>query len=664
MQSSNREYQAYRELLATQLAEARRTGTTVARSGTTVSVRRARSFGTLLREFLGRLGSTRGGLVAALATLTASTVLALVPPAATKVAIDNVFGGRPLPPSVREWLPAPWTWVDQPDTLLNVLAIGIVTTSLLSIAIGIGGRYQATRCVKRLQSALRRQVFDHAARLPLHRVQQMKSGGMASMLREDTGAVGDLVFSMAYNPWRAIVQLVGSLAILAVTDWRLLLGSLVLLPLIWFTHRAWIGRVRPVFRDIRKQRDMVDGHAAEVFGGIRVVRGFVRTAAEARRHVTSNHLMLRQEMLAWWWSRGIEIVWAVVMPVASALLLWYGGRQVLAGTISTGDLVLFLAYLAMLLGPMEALTSSATTIQSGLAALDRILDLTNEPLELPDRPEARRLTRGSVEGLVTGSDLSFTYPGAQLPALSSIQFEMAPGTTTALVGPSGSGKTTLCNLVARFFDPSAGSISIDGCDLRDVRLQDYRQLLSIVEQDTFLFDGSIDENIRYGAPDATEGAVDRAVEAAGLTSCIERLSDGRRTVIGERGVRLSGGQRQRLAIARALLGDGRILILDEATSSLDSESEAHIQRSLAALMTGRTCLVIAHRLSTIQHADQILVMEDGRIIERGTHAELMARCGRYASMVALQTQPPPRPRRGNSTIASNDADVRLVPQDS
>ncbi len=663
MRNSNSEYQAYRQQLNVQLHEARRTGTTVARSGTTVSVRRARSFGMLLRQFLGRLGPMRMALAAALATLTASTALALIPPIATKVAIDNVFGRQPLPASVREWFPAAWAWLDAPSPLLSALAIGIVVASLLSIAIGIGGRYQATRCVKRLQSALRRQVFDHAARLPLHRVQQMKSGGMASMLREDTGAVGDLVFSMAYNPWRAIVQLIGSLAVLAITDWRLLLGSLVFLPLIWFTHRAWIGRVRPVFRDIRKQRDMVDGHAAEVFGGIRVVRGFVRTASEARRHVTSNHLMLRQEMLAWWWSRGIEIVWAIVLPIASALLLWYGGRQVLAGTISTGDLVLFLAYLAMLLGPVEALTSSATTIQSGLAALDRILDLTAEPLELPDRPGARHVTRGTVQGLLAAHDLSYSYPGAQSPALSSIQFDMPPGTTTALVGPSGSGKTTLCNLVARFFDPSSGSLSLDGIDLREVCLQDFRRLLSIVEQDTFLFDGSIDENIRYGDPDASIAEVDRAVEAAGLTTFIERLPEGRRTVIGERGVRLSGGQRQRLAIARALLGNGAILILDEATSSLDSESEAHIQRSLATLMSGRTCLVIAHRLSTIQHADQILVMEDGMIIERGTHAELMARSGRYASMVTLQTQPPPRPRNGTCTIERHDSDVRLVPQD-
>jgi len=661
--SSRRRYEEYRERLARELSDAKREGTAVMRAGTTVSLRRSRSFAVLLREFLRLLGASRAGFVVALLTLTVSTAFALVPPAATKFVIDNVFDRRPLPEWLRQSFPDSWSWLGTPEGLLNALAIGILVSSILSIAVGIGGRYQATRTVKRMQSSLRRTVFDHAARLPLHRVQRMKAGGMASMLREDTGAVGDLVFSMVYNPWRAIVQLAGSLTILALTDWRLLLGSLLLLPMVWYTHRTWVGRVRPVFRDIRRQRDAVDGHAAEVFGGIRVVRGFVRTAAESGRNLQSSHVMIRQEMLAWWWSRSIELVWAVVLPLASALLLWYGGRQVLAGSITPGDLILFLAYLAMLLGPMEALTNSATNIQSGLAAMDRILDLCAEPEELPDGPDSRSVGPASVRGAIRGTGISYTYPGSAAPAVHGLSFDIPAGTMTALVGPSGSGKTTLCNLVARFYDPSSGAIQLDGTDLRSIRLHDFRQLLSIVEQDTFLFDGTIGENIRYGAPHASPAQLASALEAAGLSAFVATLPEGLETVIGERGVRLSGGQRQRLAIARAILSDGRILILDEATSSLDSESEAHIQRSLFRLMEHRTSLVIAHRLSTIQHADQILVLENGTIIERGTHAQLIASSGRYASMVLLQTQPPPRRVPGNTTIAPDDADLQLVPQD-
>jgi ATP-binding cassette subfamily B protein/subfamily B ATP-binding cassette protein MsbA len=511
---------------------------------------------------------------------------------------------------------------------------------------------------KRVQVSVRKKVFDHAVRLPLHRVYDLKSGGVASILREDAGGVAELIFSMLYNPWRAIVQLTGSLIVLAFVDWRLLVGSILLLPTVWLTHRTWISRIRPIYRDIRNTRQGMDSHATEAFGGMRVVRSFSRQQAEAATFTTTGHLMARQEILAWWWMRGIDVAWSILIPVASALLLFFGGMRVLsdmdrirtglitpAQALTVGDLVMFLAYLAALLGPIATLASSATALQNSLSGLDRVLDLLAEPLEMPNRPDAIAVTREGVGGRITIENLSFTYAGTSTPVLHDIDLEVKPGEIVALVGPSGAGKTTLCNLIARFYDPTAGSIKLDGVDLRDITVESYRRLLGIVEQDTFLFDGTIAQNIAYGRRGATMEQAVRAAQLANADEFITKLKDGYDSVIGERGVKLSGGQRQRLTIARAILADPRILILDEATSNLDTESERLIQGSLHMLMSGRTSFVIAHRLSTIAHADKIVVLENGRVVQQGRHEELMQTSGRYRDMVNLQTAPPAPPKR-------------------
>jgi ATP-binding cassette subfamily B protein/subfamily B ATP-binding cassette protein MsbA len=638
--TSRRRYEAYRTQMRERFARMRRDGAVVSRQGTERSLRRSRSFVSLLREFLGLLGPSRRSLAVALGTLTVSTLLGLVPPAATKFAIDNVFGGAPLSPSVRGLFPESWTALDTPRGLLVALAVGMIALTAVRLVIGLWGRWLATRTVKRVQNAVRRLAFAHAADLPLHRLQSLKSGGLVSMLREDAGGVGDLVFSMVYNPWRAIIQLLGSLVVLAWTDWRLLLGSVLLLPMVWFTHRTWIARIRPLHRDIKLTRDAIDGHATETFGGIRVVRGFARTDAERSRYAEGSHLMARQEINVWWWSRGIEVAWEIMIPVASALLLWYGGMQVLEGTLTTGDLILFLTYLVMLLGPLEALATSATNFQASLAGLDRVLDLVAEPSELPDRAGATTPTRPTVRGRIEVRGVRFSYPGTEREVLRGVSLVAEPGQMVALVGASGSGKTTLCNLIARFSDPTEGAILLDGTDLRDLRLAGYRQLLGIVEQDVFLFDGTVAENIAYARRDASDEAIREAARIAFADRFIEEMPEGYATIIGERGVRLSGGQRQRIAIARAVLADPRILILDEATSNLDSESERFIQSALAVLMRSRTSFVIAHRLSTIQHADRIVVLRDGLVDDQGTHAELMERSEHYRHMVALQTAPP------------------------
>ncbi|HXT57322.1 MAG TPA: ABC transporter ATP-binding protein [Pirellulales bacterium] len=591
-----------------------------------------RTFWTLLREFWGLLTGLRFEIGLALATLTASTLLKLLPPGATKLVIDNVLGGKPLDGPWAEWLHV----AGDRSRLLMLLAIGVLVVSFVQTAIHLWGRWYATRVTKRVQVAMRRQVFQHASRLPLHRVYQLKSGGVASILREDAGGVGELVFSMLYNPWRAIIQLLGSMSVLAWVDWRLLVGSLVLLPAVYFSHRTWINRIRPLHRDIRKQRQDIDSHATEAFGGMRVVRAFGRQRSEAGRFALGNHLMARQELGAWWWARGVEIVWDAIIPLASAGLLLYGGSEVLGGRLSLGDLMMFLVYLTMLLEPFAVLAESATSLQGGLAGLDRVLDLLDEPREMPSVPGAISVRAAGIEGRISLDRVDFQYPDTSELVLKDVCLEIEAGQTIALVGPSGAGKTTLCNLVARFYDPTSGRIELDGVDLREIEVDSYRRLLGIVEQDIFLFDGTVAENIGYAVRHARLADVEQAAKIAHAHEFIAALPQGYQTLIGERGVKLSGGQRQRLAIARAVLADPRILILDEATSNLDTESERLIQQSLQVLMRGRTCFVIAHRLSTIVNADRIVVIEHGRIVESGSHAQLMAASGRYRQMVRRQ----------------------------
>lgn len=612
---------------------------------------RNRRFSSLLGAFWGLIGRGRPVVAFALVTRTITALLALIPPALIGVLVNHVLdvGARDV---VLGFL--------MPDrvTLLWLVAGAMLVVALLETIFGITGRWMLTRVTRVFAADMKRRAFEHASRLPLHRIHQLKSGGLTAILREDAGTVADLTFGMFYNPWGAIVQIFGTLLILAWIDWPLLVGGLLLIPVVFYTHRVWIARIRPIRRDIKAVIMQADGHATETFGGMRVVRGFGRETAETARYSRRNNLVARQEIYAWWLSRGIDIAWQIFIPLAGAAVVLYGGMRVIEGDLSPGAVVAFFVYLTMLLGPLSTLAGTAAAVQTQLAALDRVLDLLGEDQEFEGEPEGERIERSQVRGRVTLENVTFSYPRLRTkaeqdletasgqapppePVLKHVSLDVHPGETVALVGPSGAGKTTLCNLVARFYDPQHGRVLLDGRDIREIDVRSYRALLGVVEQDVFLFDGTVAENIAYARRGATEEQVRAAAHAANAAEFIERLDRGYGTLIGERGVRLSGGQKQRIAIARALLADPAILILDEATSNLDAESEAYIQASLKRLTRGRTTFVIAHRLSTVRDADRIVVIDDGRIAEMGTHEELLAAEGRYASFLARQLEPGP-----------------------
>jgi ATP-binding cassette subfamily B protein/subfamily B ATP-binding cassette protein MsbA len=398
---------------------------------------------------------------------------------------------------------------------------------------------------------------------------------------------------------------------------------------------TWARRIRPVYRVVRKDVEAIDGRVGETFSGIRVVRAFGREVSELLDFMRGRHTVLRKELFAHRRELVLWTSWGLVVSGVNVVIIWFGGHLYLQGRASIGDIMAFQWYTFLLLNPVWNIVNSFSELQRSLAAMERVFEVLTMQSDKPDRPNA--IDAPTVVREIRLENVEFEYrPGR--PVVRDFSVVVPAGSVVALVGRSGAGKTTVTDLVARFHDPTRGRIMVNGTDIRDFRLRTYRELLAIVPQDVFLFDGSARDNIAYGRHNATDAEVEDAARRANAHEFIEKLPDGYETFVGERGVKLSGGQQQRLAIARAILASPQILILDEATSNLDTESEQLIQAAMASLLAGRTTFVIAHRLSTVRRADQILLMEDGRIIERGTHAELMHADGGYAAMVRRQME--------------------------
>jgi ATP-binding cassette subfamily B protein/subfamily B ATP-binding cassette protein MsbA len=517
--------------------------------------------------------------------------------------------------------------------LLNLAGGAFFAVIAVAAGLNVLRDYRQRLVNTRVMLSLRRSLFMRLVHLPLAALHDMKTGGILSRLTGDIDSTTGLLQMAIVSPSISVVRLVIAMSVLFTLNARLALVALAVIPgavLISFTSAR---RVRPIYRSIRKDVERIDGRVGETFGGIRVVRAFRRELLELLEYIRGRHTVVRKELFAhrrelWLWTS-----WGFALSAVNVVIVWYGGNLYLDGGASIGDIMAFQWYSFLLLGPVWQIVNSFSELQRSLAATERVFEVLAMPNDKPDRPGATDAPREVRE--LEFQDVSFEYREGR-PVVRDFSVKVPGGSVIALVGRSGAGKTTVTDLVARFHDPTRGRLLLNGTDIRDFRLRSYRDLLAIVQQDVFLFDGSVRDNIAYGRHDATDAEIEDAARRANAHEFIVNLPERYDTFIGERGVKLSGGQQQRLAIARAILASPQILILDEATSNLDTESEQLIQASMATLLAGRTTFVIAHRLSTIRRADLILLLEDGRIIERGTHAELMQRGGTYSAMVQRQ----------------------------
>ncbi|MYA44127.1 MAG: ABC transporter ATP-binding protein [Gemmatimonadetes bacterium] len=534
----------------------------------------------------------------------------LVAPASSKFLIDDVVGqGR--------------------TDLLLPLAIVVGAAALVQGGSSFALSQILGVTAQRAITEMRKTVQAHVARLPVNYFDSTKSGVLISRIMTDAEGIRNLVGTGLVQLTGGLVMSATCFAILMYVNWVLTLFTMSILLVFGGAMAIAFRRLRPLFRERGRINAEVTGRLGESLAGVRIVKAYTSERTEDRIFAKGAHRLLRNVAKSVTGVSAVTSFSSVIIGLISVVMILVGGRAIVTETMTLGDFVMYLILTGMMAGPLVQIASIGTQITEAFAGLDRIRELRTMSTEA-DRDLGKR-PLGLIQGWISFENVSFAYD-SDVPVLRDVSLDAPPGTTTALVGSSGSGKSTLAGLVLSFNAPDSGRVLVDGRDLAEIRLDEYRRHVGVVLQDNFLFDDTVEYNIRYGRPRASREEV---VEAAKLAHCHEFITgfpEGYDTVIGERGVKVSGGQRQRLAIARAILADPRILVLDEATSSLDSESEAQIQEGLQALRSGRTTFVIAHRLSTIRSADQILVIEEGRVVERGNHDQLMAAGGRYREL--------------------------------
>ena len=546
-----------------------------------------------------------------IAALLVATAASLAPPYLAKVAIDRGISEGDL-------------------ELLGWVVAAFLVAGAIGWAAGLGQTYLTSWVGERVLADLRERLFQHLERLSLGFYERNRTGAVISRLTNDIEALDQLVTDGVTSLLQNSLVLLGSAVILVLLDWRLALATLAVFPFMTLATAIFRRLSSRAYRRVRERLGAVTATLQEDISGMRVVQAFARErTSDARfRDVNTRYRSANQETVV---LNGLYFPFVdVLSTTATAVVLGYGGYLVFGGSLTIGTLFAFIGYLTNFFDPVQQLSQLYNTFLAAVAALDKIIDVMEEEPEIEDRPDAIPLPR--VEGHVRFESIRFGYADGLPEVLHGIDLELPAGTTVALVGHTGAGKSTIAKLIARFYDPRDGRVTIDGHDLRDVTQESLRRQLGIVPQEGFLFSGSIRENIAFGRPNASDEHVVAAAGAVGAHEFVAALPEGYETEVGERGGRLSLGQRQLVAFARALLADPRILVLDEATSSVDITTERRIEHALRRLLAGRTAFVIAHRLSTIRQADLIVVLENGTIVEQGTHEQLLARGGRYLAL--------------------------------
>jgi ATP-binding cassette subfamily B protein len=566
----------------------------------------------------------------ALVAVAGEAAAALLEPWPLKIVLDNLLQSKPLP----EWMMPATGWIG--GGTLAVLNVAVVAVAAIAIAGAICAylnTYLTANVGQWVMHDLRRTLYHHIHRLSLAEHDEKRTGDLIGRVTSDIQSIQDFVTTALLGILANFLTLVGIIGVMLYLDWRFTLISLSVAPVLFLVVYIFTRRIKTASRDVRRKESELVSTVAEVFSSIRIVKAFAREDYEEQRFEQQSLDNLETALRARRIKMTLAPVVEVIVATGTCLMLAYGARLVLAGELTAGALVVFLLYLGKMYKPMRDLSKMTDTVSKASVGFERIREVLETEGGVRDHRHARKAPR--LEGAIAFDHVSFGYTPDQ-PILDDVSFAIAPGQVAAFVGPTGGGKTTVINLIARFYDPLAGTVTIDGTDIRRFTIRSLRDQISFVLQDTLLFHTTVWQNIAYGRPEATRAEIVRAAELANAHEFIREMPEGYDTMVGERGVTLSGGQRQRLAIARAVIRNTPILVLDEPTSGLDAQSEQAVFEALDRVMKDKTTIVIAHHLATIRRADTIFVVNDHQLAERGTHDELLAAGGFYAELHGIQ----------------------------